>query len=161
MALITENGLNKLKKELASLEEDEQVTLQAVSFARSLGDFSENAELDAARNDLERIQGKIAELKSEITSSVIFDVMSINHDIIGFNATVTLEDDNGEKSVYTLVHNSESDVSKNKISFYSPLGQAMAGKRVGDSFSFTPPAGEKTYDVLEIDYSNCFLEKKD
>lgn len=152
MALITENGLNNLKKILSSLEEEEKVTLEAVAFARSLGDLSENAELDAAKNDLERIQSQIAEIRSEISSAIIFDISNANHDVVGFGCKVTLEDDNGDKVQYDIVHNIEADISSNKLSFSSPLAQAMLGKRVGDSFSFCPPSGEKNFEILEIKY---------
>lgn len=155
MSLITKAGLEKLKNLLIQLEEEEQITLQAVAFARSLGDFSENAELDAARNDLERIQGKIAEMKGEISNATIFDVSLANTNIIGFGCLVTLQDDNGDNFSYTIVHNYDADISKNKLSFSSPLAQAMLGKQVGDSFSFFPPAGEKNFDILSIDYTNC------
>lgn len=154
MALITIEGLEKLKRKLVELEEIEEVTLQTIAFARSLGDFSENAELDAARNELERVQGEIAKLKNDISSSTIFDQNSITADIVGFGCTVVLEDDNGDEIAYTIVHESEADISKNKLSFCSPLAQAMIGRKAGDSFSFCPPAGEKNFDILKIDYSS-------
>lgn len=152
MSLITAEGLEKLKKTLSELEEDEEVALKAIAFARSLGDFSENAELDAARNDLERVQGKISEIKNEILSAVIFDPSSITADVVGFGCTVLLEDDNGDQVSYKIVHNSEADISIGNLSFSSPLAQAMIGKKVGDSFSFCPPAGEKNFDILSINY---------
>lgn len=154
MTLITRKGLDNLKEELEKRSEDRDLALNAMSKARDLGDISENSELDAAKNNLERCQSDIAQLRAQISSAIVFDPATIKEDEVGFGAIVTVEDEDSVKFTYHLLGPAESDISKNIISITSPIGNSMLGRKIGESFKVIRPIGEKEYTILDISYSN-------
>ena len=154
MALMTEYGFHKLKEELIALEKEEKEAIDAVVIARGFGDFSENAELEAANGWLERTRKKILETIGRINEAEIFNPTVVDKTRVNFGAQVEVEDEESGKSVvYKIVGEVEANVQEGKISSQSPLAKALHGKEVGAECVFNAPGGEKIYTIKKIDYS--------
>lgn len=145
---LTQEGLDELKNELDNLINVKRPeNIQAIKEARSLGDLSENAEYDAARNEQAVIEARIKELETILENATVVDSSSITGKEVSIGTCVTVqfvEDD--EEEVYTLVGTKEADVFENKISTKSPIAVAIMGKKVGDKATVKCDAGD--YDVI-------------
>jgi len=117
--------------------------------ARSLGDLSENAEYHSARDEQAETEARIEQLKDLLKRAEI--IKHVNKDSAEIGSTVTLQK-KGEKDKveYTIVGSEESDLSAGKISYQSPLGAAILGKKKKDEFSFETPKGVVEYVVVDI-----------
>ncbi|NCS99067.1 transcription elongation factor GreA [Candidatus Parcubacteria bacterium] len=117
--------------------------------ARSLGDLSENAEYHSARDEQAETEARIEQLKDLLKRAEI--IKHVNKDSAEVGSTVTLQK-KGEKDKveYTIVGSEESDLSAGKISYQSPLGAAILGKKKKDEFSFETPKGVVEYVVVDI-----------
>jgi transcription elongation factor GreA len=145
---LTKEKFDEFTKELAELKSTRRKEVaESLEYAKSLGDLSENAEYHEARDVQATIEDRIAKLEDLLKSAKIVS----NHETNAVNvgSVVTVEK-NGTKSVYTIVGSEEANVVANKISIKSPFGQAIIGKKKGDSFSFTAPSGELSYTVVGI-----------
>ena len=149
---ITREGYENLKKEHEYLLNVKRPQiLQLIEEAREHGDLSENAEYDAAKEEFQFLQKKVAEIEEMIKNSEIIDVKSTNGETVGFGCSVSLINlDTDEEVIYRIVGPYESDIKKGTISITSPLGQALMGKCVGDEVNFKAPGGERTYEVIKI-----------
>lgn len=137
---ISEEGLEKLKKELEELKTIQRPeVIDRIANARELGDLSENAEYHEAREKQSFIEGRVLELESLIKNAVI--VKNSNSNQVGIGSTVHASCDNGAIVKYTIVGHSEADPASGKISHASPMGRAFIGKTVGDEFELKVPAG--------------------
>jgi transcription elongation factor GreA len=151
---MTNSGFHKLKNELSVLEEEEKKAIEAIVIARGFGDFSENAELEAANNWLDRIRKNMEENAKKVSQSHIFDVSNIDKTKIGFGAQVELEDiETGKIMVYKIVGEFEANVQEGKLSIESPLAKALNGKKIGQDCVISAPSGEKNFEIKNIDYS--------
>ncbi len=148
---ITQDGFNRLKKELNHLEQDERPkVVEAIQQARALGDLSENAEYKAARERQGVVDSRISYLRRRIPLLKVLQA-SEDHSVIRFGATVTLVDlDKDKNSTYTLVGEDESDPDQGKISISSPLGKSLLGKLADNIFEVRTPGGVKEYEIKEI-----------
>lgn len=151
---ITLSGLEKLKEELKRFKNIERPdVIQAIAEARALGDLSENAEYQAAREKQSFIEGKIAELDSKISRAEVIDISKLSGKTVKFGATVSLIDDDTEQELsYQIVGECEADVENNKISYTSPIAKAIIGKEVGDVVEVTTPKGIKSYEITGIKF---------
>jgi transcription elongation factor GreA len=160
MTLTTE-GYQRVKKELETLKEQRPQAIEEVSKAAADKDFRENAPLDAARERLSHIEGKINELEELLKKSEIFDGFSKDNGRAGIGDCIVLTDlSNMEMLQYTLVSAREFDPSNGKISGSSPLGKALAGKRAGDNIEVTVPAGKLCYKIEKIEHAGKSKSKK-
>ena len=147
---LTSEGLEELKKELEYLKlEKRPEVITALKDARALGDLSENAEYDAARQEQAIVEGRIAELEVMIENAVIIE--KVNTDCVGIGTKVKIEyvDDNDTEE-YSIVGSKEADPFLNKISNESPIAQAIIGLKVGDIAHVTSPNGQYDVKILEI-----------
>lgn len=151
-APITREGYANLKKEHENLLNVKRPKiLKAIEEARGHGDLSENAEYDAAKEEFQFLQKKVAEIEEMIKNSEITDKRSGEFESVEFNCTVTLVNlDTDEEAVYRLVGPYESDIKNGTISIASPLGRALMGKSVGDEVNFNAPGGQRTYEIVKI-----------
>lgn len=120
-----------------------------LEYAKSLGDLSENAEYQEAREEQAMIEDRIMKLENMLKSAEI--VASHHSDKVDVGATVTIEKDGSKKLTYKIVGSEEADIKLGKLSVRSPLGEAMLEKRKGDKFSVTTPAGVVNYKIVEIE----------
>lgn len=153
MFLITKYGFEKLKNDLVLIEHEEKQAIEAVVIARGYGDFSENAELEAANNWLERCRTKKNVCQQNLLNAQIFNSDNADKSIVSFGACVSVEDENENVVQYKIVSELESDVKEGKISLKSPIASALMGKKIGTECSIKVPSGDKFLTILNIDYS--------
>lgn len=146
---LTEEGLNRLKEDLKVLKEQKQPRLvERVARARDFGDLTENSEYTNAREELSFIQSRIEELEGIVAkASIIKAGRSKSTVTLGTKVTVA---GNGHKKVFMLVGEWEADPKMQKISYSSPLGKALMGKKVGEKVQIEAPAGKIVYTVKKI-----------
>ena len=147
--LLTVEGYLKLEEELNDLKENQRPeVIQKLKEARALGDLSENAEYDAAKNEQARVEGKIKELEYKLEHS---EVMGGNKNVVSIGSTVkVLYIDDKEEEVYKIVGSLEADPFENKISNESPIGQAIIGKKKNDVIDVASPTGSYQVKIIEI-----------
>ena len=145
---------NEKKRELeAELQElkgpKRQAVLEALQFARSLGDLSENAEYHNAREEQARLEERINQIEIILRDSVLVTGHHKNDVSVGSVVTV-IKKGSKDPQTYTIVGSEEANIHENKISNNSPLGSAIIGKKVGDTVKVTTPKGVVEYDIKEI-----------
>ncbi len=147
---VTSNGLEEMKNELDHLINVRRPeVINALKEARALGDLSENAEYDAARNDQAVVENRIKELEVLIENAKVIDDVSTDKVTIGTNIKIEYVED-GEVETYTIVGSTEADPFENKISNESPIAQAILGLKVGDIASVESPNGKYDVKIVEI-----------
>lgn len=145
----TKEGLEQLKLELKELKEVKRPEIIArIKSAQELGDLSENAEYQSAKEDQSFIEGRIQELETMIKSA---KVIERNHDAshIGIGSTVMVNIE-GDQVTYEIVGPTESDIEHNKISSESPVGRSLLGHKKSDAVTVMAPGGEVVYKILEV-----------
>ena len=150
---ITAEGLRKLEEELAQRKGPiREEIVERLKEARAQGDLSENSEYDQAKEDQGKNESRIVELELMIKTAVIIDTSSSGKEgIVSLGCTVILKDvETGEEETYTVVGTTEADPFNNKISNESPVGTAILGKKVHDVVVANTPAGELSYEILEV-----------
>ncbi|HNZ57749.1 MAG TPA: transcription elongation factor GreA [Syntrophorhabdaceae bacterium] len=149
---ITKEGYESLKKEHEYLLNTKRPRIiQAIEEAREHGDLSENAEYEAAKEEFQFLQKKVAELEDMIRNSEVIDVRHSGFEHVEFGCNVVLRNiDMDEDVIYQLVGPYESDIQNGKISMSSPLGRALLGKCVGDEVAFSAPGGQRNYQIVKI-----------
>ncbi|MBU1216841.1 transcription elongation factor GreA [bacterium] len=129
--------------------------------AAALGDRSENADYQAAKEKLRFIDKRLFYLNSMIQNSQIIDPSLHEHSRVSFGSSVKVENiHNGDEETYTICGVLESEPENGLISVHSPLARALLGKSTGDEFKVKLPNVTKEYEILEIHYINIFLLKK-
>jgi transcription elongation factor GreA len=152
---MTVRGAERVKAELHRLKTVERPSvIQAIADARAHGDLSENADYDAAKERQGFIEGRIAELEGKIANAQVIDPASIDAEgRVVFGATVEIEDlDSGERVVYQIVGDDESDIKAGKVSINSPVARALIGKSEGDTAEVQAPGGVRAYEIVNVDY---------
>lgn len=149
---ITREGYENLKKDLEFLRNTKRPKiLLAIEEARAHGDISENAEYDAAKEEYQFIQKRMAELEEMLGQSEVVDVKKRANGKVEFGCIISLKNlDTDEEVIYTLVGPYESNIEKGNIAMSSPLGRALLNKEVGDEVTFSAPGGVRTYEIIKI-----------
>ena len=145
-------GYEKLTADLKALREERPRIVDAIEEARAHGDLSENAEYHAAKERQGQIEASIADLEDKISRAQIIDPATLSGDKVIFGATVTLLDDDDKPVRYQIVGPYEADAKVGRISYNSPLGKALIGRRVDDEVEVTVPSGDKFYVVQAIEF---------
>ncbi len=147
---LTQEGLDSLKKELDDLINIRRPeNIQAIKEARSLGDLSENAEYDAARNEQAQIEARIKQLEKMLENVSI--ISEVNTDSVGIGNTVSIKYvDDDEEDEYMIVGSQEADPFESKISNESPIAQALFNHKVGDVVTVESPNGNYEIEIIEI-----------
>ena len=149
---LTPEKFEELKNELEHLKTVRRKEVaEALEYARSLGDLSENAEYQEARDMQAAIEERINHLEQVIKEAKI-----VAHDkkggVVGLGSQVTIQKDKEkENRKYTIVGSEEANIHEHKLSYLSPLGEALMGKTKGDEFAFETPAGKQKYKVLKVE----------
>ena len=151
---ITANGYKQLKEELQKLKTvDRPAIIQQVAEARAHGDLSENAEYAAARERQGFIESRIQLIEGRLARANVIDTSKLSGDKVVFGATVTVVDaDTDQKSVYTIVGDDETNLEKKHIGISTPIARALIGKSVGDEVEIRTPKGERTCEVLKVEF---------
>jgi transcription elongation factor GreA len=145
-------GYEKLTAELKALREERPRIVDAIEEARAHGDLSENAEYHAAKERQGQVEASISDLEDQMSRAQIIDPASLSGDRIVFGATVTLLDDDDKPVKYQIVGPYEADAKVGRISYNSPLGKALIGRKVEDEIEVTVPSGDKFYLVKKLEF---------
>ncbi len=145
---LTQSGIDELSAERDALKARRLETAEAIKTAREMGDLSENAEYQSARQDQERIEGRLEEIEHILANAEL--ITASNKKQVGLGSTVTLKDDTGKELVVQVVGTIEADPTAQKISDESPIGQALLGKKEGDNVEIVRPNGATSYIVHGI-----------
>ena len=146
---LTQDGVNELKAELESLQIKRPIIADAIKTARELGDLSENAEYQSARQEQERNDNRIAEIEN-ILQNVDVIATPKNDSKVRLGSKVKLQAEGGKAKEFQVVGTVEADPLNGKISDESPIGQALLGKKVGEAVEIRMPAETVVYKVTEI-----------
>lgn len=151
---MTRYGFQKAKEQLAQLKGSErQEVIHEVAKARALGDLSENAEYDSAKEKQRILESRIATLSELIEKVTVVDVARIQSDKIEFGATVTLEDDDtGKVATYQIVGDAEADIDQGLISIESPLAKGLLGKQAEEEVEIHIGDKVKNYYISAITF---------
>ena len=150
-AFLTPEKFKELKAELENLKTVRRKEVaESLEYARSLGDLSENAEYQEARDMQAAIEERINHLEQVIKEAKIV-AHDKKGDVVGLGTEVTIQKEKEkEKIVYTIVGSEEANIHDHKLSYLSPLGDALMGKTKGESFTFETPSGKQAYTILKI-----------
>ncbi len=150
---VTIEGKRRMQQELSELQEKIPVITKNIADARDKGDLKENSEYHAAREELAMTNARISELKGKLAQAVVVDESMIDTSRVAFGAKVKLQATK-DKSVeeWFLVGEGEDDVLDNKILTNSPMGQALLGKKIGDTVIVKAPVGDLKYVIKAIAY---------
>lgn len=145
---LTAEGLEELKKELKELVEVKRVEVaNKIAMARDMGDLSENSAYVSAREEQAFIEGRISELEEIIKNAVVSSNGPKDKVDVGSRVKVHVD---GEEEEFHLVGTIEADPKVKKISYESPLGKALLGKKVGDKVELETSEGKIIYTIIEI-----------
>ncbi len=148
--LLTPQGYLDLESELNDLKLNKRpAVIEALQEARALGDLSENAEYDAARNEQAQVEGRIKELEYKLEHCIVMDGSDKNTVNVGSTVVINYVEDDEEEE-YKIVGSMEADPFENKISNESPIGKAIIGKKVGELVSVPSPNGSYQIKIVNI-----------
>lgn len=152
VSYVTEQGLERLKKELEQLETIERPQIsQQIAEARDKGDLSENAEYDAAKEAQGLLELKIRKLKETIANSRILDQSKLDTSTVQILNKVKIKNKkNGAIMEYTIVSDSEANLKEGKMSVNTPIAKGLLGKKVGDVAEVEVPNGKMEFEIIEI-----------
>jgi len=149
---VTEEGLNKLKKELDQLRNVERPLIsKQIADARDKGDLSENAEYAAAKEAQGLLEMKIARLEDVVARSRVIDESKIETSRVRILNKVKIRNKNNNSVMeYQLVPESEANLKIGKIAISSPIAAGLIGKKVGDTVEIPVPSGVIPFEIISI-----------
>lgn len=147
--LLTQEGLNKLKKELDILvNQRRKEVIERIQEAVAHGDLSENADYAQAKEEQAFIEMRIQEIEEIIKNAEIIKSNG-SHQIVSVGSTVKLKVGDNER-IYTIVGSNEANPAAGRISNESLVGRKLLGAKPGDKIEVDTPAGKNTYEILDI-----------
>lgn len=148
---MSQEGLEKLKKELSEALAQRPVISAAIAEAREKGDLSENAEYESAREAQGLLELKIANLQNMIINAKVLDSSHINTEKVQMLNTVKVENLNNKRIMtFTIVGESEADFSKGKLAATTPIAKALMGHGKGETVEAKAPSGIIKFKILDI-----------
>jgi transcription elongation factor GreA len=144
-ALITKEGLEKLKSEIEHLSTTKRREVaERIKEAREFGDISENSEYDDAKNEQALLEGRIAQLEERLRRASVVDEKQIDTATVGVGVRVHVKDQkSGDSRKFQIVGPTEADPAEQKLSHESPIGKALMGHKRGDLITVDVPRGPK------------------
>lgn len=148
--VLTQDGYDQLMEELEELKGTKRREIaERLKQAISYGDLKENGEYHAAKDDQAFMETRIKQIELMLRKAKV--VKAQNKTEVSVGSTVILYDQEFDENVeYTIVGQTEADVANNKISYESPLGKTILGKKVNDTITVEAPVGMIIYKLLEI-----------
>ncbi len=148
---MSQEGLDKLKKELAEALAQRPVISAAIAEAREKGDLSENAEYESAREAQGLLELRIAKLQNQIVNAKVLDSSQLNTDKVQMLNTVKVENLNNKRIMeFTIVGESEADFAKGKLAATTPIAKALMGHGKGEVVDAKAPSGIIKFKILDI-----------
>jgi len=149
---LTREGYQKLQEELENLRTEKREEIaQRLHEALDGGELIENAEYEAAKNEQAFVEGRIKELEVLLAMARVIDESSIVADSVQVGSTVTIQEEELEPEVYTIVGAAEANPTQGRISNESPLGKALLGRKVEDKVQVDAPAGSFVVKILKVE----------
>ena len=145
-------GYDKLTADLARFKIERPQIVDAIEEARAHGDLSENAEYHAAKERQGQIEAMIADIEDKLSRAQVIDPKTLSGDKVVFGATVQLLDEDDKPVTYQIVGQTEADAKAGRISYSSPLGRALIGRKVDEEVEVTVPSGDRYYVVSRIQF---------
>ncbi len=149
--MVSQEKFDDMVKELDTLKTVRRTEIaKNLEYARSLGDLSENAEYQEARDLQAATEERIRKLEELVKrAKIVTD--GKKKDVIGFGSVIMIKKEGGNDThEYTIVGSEEADMRAHKLSHVSPLGAALMGKKKGDQFTFETPNGKQTYHIEKV-----------
>ena len=148
--ILTKEGKEELEKRLEFLKLTKRAEVtEKIKVAREFGDLSENAEYDAAKNEQAMIEGEIVEIENKLKYAVI--IKDVKKGVVSLGSKVDILDNDGnELLTYEIVGTTEADVEAGRISNESPIGNALLGRKAGETFSVAVPAGTVNITIKKV-----------
>ena len=150
--IMTSEGLKRVEDELEDLKTVKRKEIaEKIKVALSFGDLSENSEYDEAKNEQAIIEGRIAEIESQLKNVRLLDESELNNEMVHVGSLVRVKDEaSGKESTYRIVGSTEADPMQGKISDESPVGKALLSHGLNESVEIEIPVGVLHYTILEI-----------
>jgi transcription elongation factor GreA len=151
--ILTADGLEKLKTELAFLQgEKRREVAQRIKEAREFGDITENSEYDDAKNEQAMLEARIAQVEERLRSASVIDAKDVSTDVVQVGSVVNVKDEaSGKTQKFTIVGSPEAKPPE-RLSYESPVGKALLGRRRNDVVDVPLPNGRTIqYKITKID----------
>lgn len=147
---LTKEKFEELQKELEDLQHNKRKEIaEQLEHAKSLGDLSENAEYHEARDAQAKLESRIAEIEFTLKNAEI--LTHHKGDVVDVGSTVTVKKvKEKEEHTYDIVGPEDADMLSGRLSFKSPLGEALLGKKKGEDFTFETPKGKVKYEIVDV-----------
>lgn len=149
---MTKSGYQEIEDEIAKLQADRPAKIEQLKAARALGDLSENTEYSTAKRELRHLESRLRYLNKQLQYSQIVDPSSTNEVDLGTTVTLRFEDDD-DVTTYQIVGKQEADLAKQKVSFDSPLGQAILHQPTGKTVTVQAPQSSYQVTITKIKLS--------
>lgn len=146
---MTPEGYREIEEEIKRLKKDRPRRIKILQEARSMGDLSENSEYTTAKQELGHLQSRLRYLDKQLKYAEIIEQKNDGTIDLGSEVKLKFEDDD-EAETYKIVGRMEADLTKNKVSFDSPLGQALMKQKVGKTVTVEAPAGSYQVKILAV-----------
>ncbi len=148
---MSQDGLDKLKKDLAEALAQRPVISAAIAEAREKGDLSENAEYESAREAQGLLEMKIAKLQTMVANAKVIDESQLNTDKVQMLTTVRVKNISaGAEMTFTIVGENEADFSKGRLAATTPIARALMGHSKGETVEAKVPSGVMKFKILDI-----------
>jgi transcription elongation factor GreA len=149
---MTDELKQRLQDELRQLESELRTEIpQELKKAVALGDLSENAEYESARNRQDYVRARIGNLRKRLADLSMVDLSRLPKDRVAYGSTVVLYDvDSGDEITYKLMMAEDSDIALNKISTTSPIGKGLMGHKEGEEVEIVTPSGKRRFEIVKL-----------
>lgn len=147
------DGHAMLVRQLKQLKEvDRPENVEQIEEARAHGDLSENAEYHAAKEKQGQIEAQIVDFEDKLARAVVIDPTQLSGDKVVFGATVRLLDEEEKPITYQIVGELEADAKRGRISYNSPVGRALIGRKLREEVEVVTPSGDRSYLIDAVDF---------
>lgn len=146
---MTKEGIAELEQELTNLIAERGPIAERIKTAREFGDLAENAEYSAARQEQERAETRIAEIENILQNATVIKKPK-GDSKVQLGSSVKLKGKDGKVKEFQVVGTVEADPLNGKISDESPIGQALLGKKEGETVEIVTPAATTSYKIADI-----------
>ncbi|HXM86813.1 MAG TPA: transcription elongation factor GreA [Solirubrobacteraceae bacterium] len=151
--MITAEGLEELKGELAALEGDGRREIaERIKTAREWGDLKENSEYHDAKNEQAHLETKIARLRERISAAVIVEeAVNAHGGVVSFGSSVQVRDQDGREQTWKIVSSHDAAPGEGRLSVESPVASALLGRAAGQKTSVVLPKGTRELTIVSVD----------
>ncbi len=149
---VTAEGLENMKVELEGLRTAGRAEVaDLIQKAKELGDISDSAQYDAAKEAQAFLEGKIRQIEDTVTRAVVIEAEGSSGGAVRIGSSVTVKDDEGVEETWSIVGRAEADATKGRISNESPVGKSLIGRKGGDTVDVETPVGVMKYSIVSVD----------